>query len=294
MQLTTLRRQLLTVNAKLAAASNTLWGAQEQLSSLQNELKEVNIRMEAAQAEIDHLHSQCTLLNAAKGAAEAHCMLCMLEAEDLRKQLDETKRKSKRPWLHNSLGRFLILPQAQVAFETQQEQRATQLAAEAAKQADKQAAEHMRELQRADNALHKTFTSPLASYIRKDDLKDIATALTLDQTGPSLNCRQGARSILPTTQNSRATLALEASLLCVVLVILIFMGDKLLYCLMTLTLLLFLSPILPCLYLSPLLLCLYLPPLLSCLYFPFLHLTQTRSLHSTCHHFLTLRYMLVF
>ena len=183
MQLTTLRRQLLAVNAKLAAASNTSWGAREQLSSLQNELKEVNIRMEAAQAEIDHLHTQCTLLNAAKGAAEAHCTLRTLEAEDLRKQLDETKRKSKRPRLHNSLGRFLTLPQAQAAFETQQEQRTTQLAAEAAKQADKQAAEHMRELQRADNALHKTFTSPLASYIRKDDLKDIAAALTLDQTG---------------------------------------------------------------------------------------------------------------
>lgn len=34
-----------------------------------------------------------------------------------------------------------------------------------------------------DNALCKTFDVPLASYKRKDDLKDVAAALALDQTG---------------------------------------------------------------------------------------------------------------
>lgn len=108
LQVTTLRRQLLTASAQLAVASSSSLGAQEKVGLLQGQL-------DAAQAEISHLHSQFTLLNAAKGAAEAHCTLRTLENEHLRKQLDETKRKSKRPRLQNSLGRFLTLPQAQVS-----------------------------------------------------------------------------------------------------------------------------------------------------------------------------------
>ena len=106
-----------------------------------------------------------------------------MEVQDLRKQLDEQKRHSKRQRIHSTNGRFLTLPQAEAAFRSQQEQRASHLAAQAQQQAQREEADRIQELQHAENALNKTFSAPLGSYTCKDDLKDIVAAFGLDQKG---------------------------------------------------------------------------------------------------------------
>ena len=103
--------------------------------------------------------------------------------QDLRKQLDEQKRRSKRQHIHSTNGRFLTLPQAEAAFHSQQEEQASCLAAQAQQQAQREEADRVRELQRAENALNKMFSAPLGSYTCKDDLKDIVAAFGLDQKG---------------------------------------------------------------------------------------------------------------
>lgn len=108
-QLMTLCQQLLAANAKLQALSTSSQSC-TQLGELHKQLQAANGTIEAAQVEIEHLHSRCTLLDAAKGAAEAHCTLRTLEVADLRRQLDDTKRKSKRQRIQSTAGHFLTLP----------------------------------------------------------------------------------------------------------------------------------------------------------------------------------------
>ena len=112
----TLCQQLLAANAKLQALSTSsqsctqLGELHKQLQAANGRIKAANGRIEAAQVEIEHLHSRCTLLDAAKGAAEAHCTLRTLEVADLRRQLDDTKCKSKRQRIQSTAGHFLTLP----------------------------------------------------------------------------------------------------------------------------------------------------------------------------------------
>ena len=181
-QLGTLCRQLYIANTKLQAISHSS-GAEAELGLLRWELNTANAQIQAKEMQIDHLQTHCRLLNAEKGAAEAHCTLRSMKVEDLCKQLDEQKHRSKCQCIHSTTGRFLTLPQAEAAFCSQQEEWTTRLAAQAQQQAQRDAADRRRELQRAENALNKTFDAPLGSYTHKDDLKDIAAAFGLDQKG---------------------------------------------------------------------------------------------------------------
>ena len=183
MQLGVLRRQLHITSDKLRTITSISAGTQEEINALQRRLTAATAQIQGQQAHIASLQTHCRLLNAEKGAAEAHCTLRTMENTELRQQLEGQKHRSKRQRIRNTAGRFLTLPQAQAAFHTQQEERATQLALETEKQAERTVANRARELQRAHNAIHKTFDAPLGSYKRKDDLKDIAAALALDQQG---------------------------------------------------------------------------------------------------------------
>ena len=91
--------------------------------------------------QIDHLLTHCRLLNAEKGAAEAHCTLQSLKVQDLWKQLDEQKHQSKCQCIHSTSGQFLTLPQAEAAFRLQQEQQASRLAAQSQQQVQREEAD---------------------------------------------------------------------------------------------------------------------------------------------------------
>ena len=95
-QLGTLHRQLYIANIKLQAISHST-KANSEIGLLHWELKEKDMQ-------IDHLQTYYHLLNARKGAAEAHCMLWSLEVQDLWKQLDEQKCHSKCQHIYSTSG----------------------------------------------------------------------------------------------------------------------------------------------------------------------------------------------
>ena len=68
-------------------------------------------------------------------------------------------------------------------FELEECEQLAQEQVAAQKQLDREVAERQRILERHHSATFKTFDAPLSSYKRKDDLKDIATALALDNIG---------------------------------------------------------------------------------------------------------------
>ncbi|KAF8586049.1 hypothetical protein K439DRAFT_1341913 [Ramaria rubella] len=80
-------------------------------------------------------------------------------------------------------GSSLPAPQAEAAFRAGEAECTAKEALDAAKQAEKEAIEHACELQRAQNTILKTYNTPLTSYKRKDDLKDIMASCALPQTG---------------------------------------------------------------------------------------------------------------
>ena len=79
-------------------------------------------------------------------------------------------------------GQFLTLPDTEALFWAQQEEQAANQADEMKKKVEKEAASCSQVLKHAWDAIEKTFTIPLTSYKRKDDLKDIAAAFALNQT----------------------------------------------------------------------------------------------------------------
>lgn len=157
MQLGSLHRQLHVTQVKLHAATTTSAGTQDKITALKQQLTNANVQIQGQQEQITSLQTHYHILNAEKGAAEVHCTLQTIKNAQLCHQLDGQKHQSKCQRLHNTTGRFLTLPQAQAAFHAQQEERATRLALETEKQAEKTAAQHTRELQRAHNAINKTF-----------------------------------------------------------------------------------------------------------------------------------------
>ncbi|KAF8580466.1 hypothetical protein K439DRAFT_1619754 [Ramaria rubella] len=81
------------------------------------------------------------------------------------------------------LGRLLTPPEAKDAFKQQQRKLEEQMVIKESVRQATEAILQARELQRALNAPSKIFHKRLAQYIHKDDLIDIAVALSLDRSG---------------------------------------------------------------------------------------------------------------
>ena len=78
---------------------------------------------------------------------------------------------------------LLTAPEAQAAFKLSEYDRLTKEEAAAQKQAKKLTADQQCNVERHRNSAIKTFEAPLLSYKRTDDLKDIAAAFNLNDTG---------------------------------------------------------------------------------------------------------------
>ena len=74
-------------------------------------------------------------------------------------------------------------PEAQAAFEAEENQWLEHEQAMAAAKAEKDATDKKCNLKRHQNAVFKVFSTLLSSYRHKDDLRDIMIALKLDDTG---------------------------------------------------------------------------------------------------------------
>jgi hypothetical protein len=89
-------------------------------------------------------------------------------------------KSQKTPWQNvQPYARLLIAPEAQAAFEAEENQPLECEQAAAAK-AEKDATHQKCNLKRQHNPAFKIFDTPLTSYKHKDVLKDIVMALELD------------------------------------------------------------------------------------------------------------------
>ncbi|KAF8512104.1 hypothetical protein JB92DRAFT_3117406 [Gautieria morchelliformis] len=114
-------------------------------------------------------------------ATEAHCTLQAHETDCLILQLNSKPQKKLQ---HNVQPntRLLTAPKVQATFEAAELERVEKEQVAAAK-AKKELAERQQNLERHHNTAFKTFDSLLTTYKLKDDLRDIAIALALDDTG---------------------------------------------------------------------------------------------------------------
>ena len=149
---------------------------------LRKKLEEALAKCQEAQQAFEAERIQRQIAEANNQASDAHCTLNALENHDLRAQLEQKKERSKRRNVHTS-ARLLTAPEAQAAFLAEEAERQEKERAEEAKRKAREASDRRRELERAQNAVSKVFDAPIASYKKRDDLLDIATAFEISKEG---------------------------------------------------------------------------------------------------------------
>lgn len=134
-----------------------------------------------------NLRLRLHILESNRHAAEAHCTISTLENGELQEQLAEIKatcnRKGRQP--KSKLGTWLTHPESLQERATDAATRKAKESAALEKQREKESAEWERRELRIRNTTAKVFEGTLASQKNKnkDDLKDLAAALRLDESG---------------------------------------------------------------------------------------------------------------
>lgn len=122
------------------------------------------------------------LAEATEAAAKAHCALRAHENEVLLEQLNKKSQKKWHTNVHTD-ARCPTAPEYKAAFEAEECDHLTKEKAASDKAAQKETALCERNLEWHRNAVFKTFDTPLGLYKKKDNLRDIAVALSLDDDG---------------------------------------------------------------------------------------------------------------